>query len=210
MTKRPPDISISRLALYLRFLEDYIKEKGEHSTINSTELANLLERNPHQIRKDLSYFGKFGERGIGYRVKELRDKISKILGLERSWNICICGIGNLGSALFTYRGFKEMHLNIVAVFDNNPRKIGKLINGIKIYHPKDIPAVIKRLNIDIAVIAVPALAAQETANRLIRAGIMAILNFAPTKLNIPRHVKLRNVDLSSELINLTYFLSASK
>jgi redox-sensing transcriptional repressor len=116
-------------------------------------------------------------------------------------------MGNLGSALFTYHGFKEMRLNIVAVFDTDPKKIGKTIKGIKIYHPKDIPLVIKRLKIDIAIIAVPALAATEITNKLIKSGVRAILNFAPVKLSAPLKVKLRNVDLSSELINLTYFLA---
>jgi redox-sensing transcriptional repressor len=206
--RRPPEISISRLAFYLRFLEDYIKEKGSLSTINSTELAQFLDMNPHQIRKDLSYFGKFGERGVGYRSEELRDKIIRILGLSKKWNLCLCGVGNLGSALLAYRGFKQMHLNIVAIFDNNPEKIAKTIQEVKVYSPESIDSVVERLNIDIAIIAVPLTSAQKIADSLIKAGIRAILNFAPVKLNVPKNVKLRNVDLSTELINLTYFLSS--
>ncbi len=206
--KRPPDISISRLAIYLRFLEDYIKEKGLNSTVSSEELARSLDINPHQIRKDLSYFGKFGERGLGYRVEDLRDKIRRILGLGKIWNLCICGMGNLGSALLAYRGFKEMHLNIVAAFDNDAKKIGREFQGIRVYNPKSIPSVVKRLELDIAILAVPSFAAQETANKLINAGIRTILNFAPVKLNVPKNVKLRDVDLATELINLTYFLSS--
>jgi len=114
--KRPPDISISRLAVYLRFLEDYIKDKGTKSTVNSEELARFLDISPHQIRKDLSYFGKFGERGLGYRIEELKDNIHQILGLRRKWRLCLCGMGNLGSALFSYRGFRQIHLDIVAIF----------------------------------------------------------------------------------------------
>lgn len=205
--KRPPDISISRLAVYLRFLEDYSREKGPQSTINSTQLAHFLDINPHQIRKDLSYFGKFGERGVGYRAEELKDEINRILGLSKSWNVCICGFGNLGSALFAYKGFKQMRLNIVAIFDNNPKKSGKVPGAVPAYGADRIIPVVKKLNIDMAIIAVPAPQAQETADRLIKAGIRAILNFAPANLNIPQHVKLRNVDLSTELINLTYFLS---
>jgi len=206
--RRAPEISISRLALYLRFLEDYIKEKGPQSTINSTELAQFLDINPHQIRKDLSYFGKFGERGVGYRTEELRDKIIRILGLRKKWNLCLCGAGNLGSALLAYRGFKQMRLDIVAIFDNNPEKIGKTVRGVKVYSPASISSVVERSNIDIAIIAVPLTSAQKIADNLIKAGIRAILNFAPVKLNVPRNVKLRNVDLSTELINLTYFLSS--
>ncbi len=206
--RQPPDISISRLAVYLRFLEEYKKDKGSKSTINSEELARHLDMNHHQIRKDLSYFGKFGERGLGYRIEELKEKISKILGLDRKWNLCLCGMGNLGSALFAYRGFKQMHLNIVAIFDNDAKKTGKCIQGVNVYDPKSIPGVARKLNIDIAIIAVPQTAAQEITNKLVKAGIRAILNFAPVKLNVPKSVKLRNVDLSTELIQLVYFLSS--
>jgi redox-sensing transcriptional repressor len=112
--KRPPDISINRLAVYLRFLEDCWKEKGPKATINSEELARYLDMNPHQIRKDLSYFGRFGERGVGYHTEDLKNRIAQILGLDKKWNLCICGAGNLGSALCAYRGFRQMNLNIVA------------------------------------------------------------------------------------------------
>ncbi|MFA5156541.1 MAG: redox-sensing transcriptional repressor Rex [Candidatus Omnitrophota bacterium] len=207
---RPPDISINRLAVYLRFLEGFVEEKGADSTINSEELARFLDINPHQIRKDLSYFGKFGERGKGYRAEELRDKLRKILGLEKKWNLCLCGMGNLGSALFAYGGFRQLHLDIVAVFDNDPHKIGESVKGVKIFAPDKISRVAKQLHIDIAIIAVPPQAAQAVTDKLITAGVRAILNFAPVKLNVPASVKLRNVDLSTQLINLTYFLSCVK
>ncbi|MGE5197409.1 MAG: redox-sensing transcriptional repressor Rex [Deltaproteobacteria bacterium] len=207
--KRPPDISITRLAIYLRFLEDYRKEKGDKSTINSEELAKCLDINPHQIRKDLSYFGKFGERGVGYRVGELKERIARILGLHKEWNLCLCGAGNLGTALCAYKGFRQINLHIVAIFDSDPKKIGTSIQGVKVYSPADINTLVRRMKIAIAIITVPQGSAQEIANKLIRAGIRAILNFAPVKLNTPKHVKLRNADLSTELINLTYFLSSS-
>jgi len=208
--RRPPDISISRLAVYLRFLEDFVKEKGPHSTINSEELAKFLDINPHQIRKDLSYFGKFGERGKGYRPEELKDKLSQILGLAKKWNLCLCGMGNLGSALFAYQGFRQLHLDIVAIFDNDPDKIGKAVRGVKIFSSDKISRVVKQLNINIAIVAVPPQAAQAVTDKLTSAGVRAILNFAPTKLDVPASVKLRNVDLSTQLINLTYFLSSSQ
>lgn len=208
--RRPPDISISRLAVYLRFLEDFVKEKGPHSTINSEELAKFLDINPHQIRKDLSYFGKFGERGKGYRPEELKDKLSQILGLAKKWNLCLCGMGNLGSALFAYQGFRQLHLDIVAIFDNDPDKIGKAVRGVKIFSSDKISRVVKQLNINIAIVAVPPQAAQAVTDKLTSAGVRAILNFAPTKLDMPASVKLRNVDLSTQLINLTYFLSSSQ
>jgi redox-sensing transcriptional repressor len=206
--KRPPDISITRLAIYLRFLEEYLKEKGPESTINSEQLARYLDMNPHQIRKDLSYFGKFGRPRIGYPVEELKDNIAKILGLNKKWNICLCGAGNLGSALCAYKGFRGMNLNIVALFDNDARKVGKYIRGIKVYSHKSIASIVKKLKIDMAIIAVPLESAQGIADKLIASGIRAILNFAPTRLNVPRHVKLRNADLSIELVNLSYFLSS--
>jgi len=207
--KRPPGISINRLAVYLRFLETYSKEGDARSTISSEEFARSLDINPNQIRKDLSYFGKFGRQGIGYNIKELKEQISKILGLHKKWNLCLCGAGNLGSALSSYRGFREMNLNIVAIFDNDPAKINKKIQGIRIYNSKEIKRVIKKLKIDIAIITVPAAAAREISERLVTAGIRAILNFAPVKIGVPSSVKLRNVDLSTELINLTYFLSSA-
>jgi len=205
--KKAPDISISRLSKYLRFLEEYTKDKDSKSTINSAELANFLEINPHQIRKDLSYFGKFGERGVGYKIDELKDKIARILGLNKEWNLCLCGMGNLGQALFAYRGFKQMRLNIVAIFDNSSKKIGKEVQGVEVYGTDAVGRIVKAKQIDIAVLAVPSPAAQQVADKLVAAGIRAILNFAPAKLSVPKEVKLRNVDLSTELINLTYFLS---
>jgi len=208
--KRPPEIAITRLAMYLRLLEDYAREKDSKSAINSTELAQLLDINPHQIRKDLSYFGKFGERGLGYRIEELKEKIRRILGLDKQWNLCICGMGNLGSALFAYRGFKAMHLAVVAGFDNDPHKIGREYNGAKIYRTKSISSMVKKLGIEMAIIAVPASTAQSIVDALMKSGVRAILNFAPVSLVVPSNVKLRNVDLSAELVHLTYFLSAPK
>jgi len=207
--KQPPEISISRVAVYLRFLEDYLKENGPQSTINSSQLAKFLNINHHQIRKDLSYFGKFGEPGVGYRADELKERISKILGLRKKWNLCLCGLGNLGSALFAYKGFKVMNLNIVAIFDSNPRKIGRTINQVKVYDPANMQGVIDKMGVNMAIIAVPTEAAQDTVDKLVRSDVRAILNFAPIKLSIPAGVKLRNVDLATELINLTYFLSSS-
>lgn len=205
-----PEISISRLAVYLRFLDEYKKERNYKSTLNSEELANFLDINPRQIRKDLSYFGKFGERGLGYRIEDLREKINRILGLDRKWNLCLCGMGNLGSALFAYRGFRELHLNIVAIFDDDTKKIGRKFRGVRVYSPISIVSVVKKLNIDMAIITVPQASAQEVTDKLIKARITAILNFAPTKLNVPDTIKLRNVDLSTELIHLVYFLSSTR
>lgn len=203
-----PEISISRLSLYLRGLKAV--SEGGNQTISSYQLAKETGMKPDKVRKDLSYFGQFGRRGIGYSVNELTDTITRILGLNKQWNVAICGAGNLGSALATYKGFAKMGFKTAAVFDNDPKKIGKSWGKAKIFHPKQIPRVTKQKKIEIAIIAVPADAAQSVIDKFIRAGIKAILNFAPAKLSLPKDVKSRNVDLSMELVNLTHFLSLTE
>lgn len=205
--KRIPEASINRLNLYLRTLKE-LARKGEGVTVSSKQLAEELGINSHQVRKDLSYFGKFGQRGIGYRAKDLIEDINAILGLNKKWKICLCGLGNLGSALISYRGFKKEGLNVVAVFEKDKDKIGKRINGIEVFSVDKINKIVKEKNIEIGIIAVPVEAAQAVANRLINSGIKAILNFAPIKLPFSKEkVKIRNVDLSIELVNLAQFLA---
>ncbi|HOX54678.1 MAG: redox-sensing transcriptional repressor Rex [Candidatus Omnitrophica bacterium] len=205
--KRIPEASIHRLNLYLRTLKELAKN-SEDVTVSSKQLAEELGINSHQVRKDLSYFGKFGQRGIGYRTKELADDINKILGLNKKWKICLCGLGNLGSALISYRGFRKEGLNVVAVFEKDKDKIGKTINGIDVFSVERMNRVIREKNIEIGIIAVPADAAKSVASQLIDAGIKAILNFAPIKLSYPQEkVRIRNVDLSIELVNLAQFLA---
>jgi redox-sensing transcriptional repressor len=209
MMKTPPDIVIHRLALYLRFLEDCIRENTS-ATINSQYLSRKLHIPAHQIRKDLSFFGKFGAAGIGYGSQDLLKKIRDILGVDKPWDLCICGVGNLGTALLMYKGFRENNLNIVAAFDSDIRKIGRRKQGVTVYDIGKMPGILKRLRVDIAIIATPAAVAQEIADALVECRVRAILNFAPAKLTVPAHVKLRSVDLSTELINLTYFLCAAR
>lgn len=204
--KKPSKETINRLSVYLRILQE-LSKSGSLSTISSYDLAKESGISSDQLRRDLWYFGQFGKRGIGYSLERLKNKISQILGLDKTWNACICGVGNLGSALLAYNGFKEQNINIAASFDIDPKKVGKKKNGIKIYHLKDIKKVVKRLNIKIAIIATPAKVSQYAADKLVSSGVRAILNFAPTKITVSPSVKLRNVDLSTELFNLTYFLS---
>jgi len=205
--KRIPDATISRLNLYLRSLKDFSKD-NEEITVSSKQLAKELSINPNQVRKDLSYFGQFGQRGIGYRAKDLIKDITDILGLNKKWNVCLCGLGNLGTALISYRGFKKEGLNVTAVFERDPAKIGRKINNIRVFSVEQIRKVIRDKDIEIGIITVPADAAQGIADKLISAGIKAILNFAPVKLTTPKEkVKLREVDLSIELINLAQFLT---
>ena len=204
--RKPSRDTISRLSLYLRSLQELSRTQSP-GTISSGDLARELNISPDQLRRDLWYFGQFGRRVVGYSIDSLKDKISGILGLDKSWNVCICGAGNLGSALLAYRGFKEQNLNIAACFDSDPRKVYKKKAAVTIYPLEDMKKTVKSLNIEIAIIATPTSAAQDVLNRLVACNIKAVLNFAPVKLIVPPSVKLRNVDLSTELFNLTYFLA---
>lgn len=204
--RKPSRDTISRLSLCLRILQELSKSR-KSNTISSGDLARELGISSDQLRRDLWYFGQFGRRGVGYSVESLKNKISEILGLNKNWKVCICGMGNLGSALLAYKGFKEQNLNISACFDNDPKKAYKKKGNILIYPLEDMKKVIKSMNIEIAIIATPTAAAQGILERLVCCDIKAVLNFAPVKLTVPAGVKLRNVDLSTELFNLTYFLS---
>jgi len=204
--KKPSRDTISRMSLYLRALQELSKVQAS-PTISSLGLSRELNISPDQLRRDLWYFGQFGRRGVGYSIDSLKNKISEILGLNKRWNICICGMGNLGSALLAYKGFKEQNLNISACFDADPKKIYKKKGGIMIYPLEDMKKIIRSSRIEIAIIAAPVNAAQTIVDRLVSCDIKAILNFAPVKLAVPPKVKLRNVALSTELFNLTYFLS---
>ena len=204
--KKPSRDTISRMSLYLRALQ-VLSQTQASPTISSLGLSRELNISPDQLRRDLWYFGQFGRRGVGYSVESLKKKLSQILGLNKSWNVCICGVGNLGSALLTYKGFKEQKLNIAAGFDVDPNKVNKKKSGIDIYPLQDMKKVIKTKAVKIAIITTPYFAAPAIMQKLISCGIRAILNFAPIKLTAPAQVKLRNVDLSTELFNLTHFLS---
>jgi len=199
-----PAESIKRLSLYLRNLRYLAKDGIE--TISSDKLAQDIYVSAAQVRKDLSYFGDFGTRGVGYNVKSLISEIKSILGLYREWKIALIGVGRLGSALLSYPGFKEFGFRISIAFDSDPKKIDKIYQGIKIKNFSEIERIIKKENIKIAIITVPASAAQDIADRLVRAGIKAILNFSPRYLNIPENIKVKTVDIAVELESLAYYL----
>lgn len=203
-----PDISIARLSVYTRALGELLGQ--EIRTISSRQLAERIGVTPDKVRKDLSYFGQFGHRGVGYDVETLHNSITRILGLNRPWNIAICGAGNLSRALFTYQGFLRQGFKIVAVFDNHPKKLGTRWGRIRIADSREIYSTLKKKKIEIVIIAVPAPAAQAVTDEFVRAGVKAILNFAPVKLSVPTSVKLRDIDLSTEIVNLTHFLSSPK
>lgn len=198
-------MTIRRLSIYSRCLAQ-LEEDGV-KTISSQELAERFHLNSAQVRKDLAYFGEFGIRGIGYYVGNLRAELQRLLGLDREWRVALVGFGNLGSALFHYRGFGHQGFRIAAIVDDDPAKAGRPVNGLTIVPLAELPRAVKANDIQIGVIAVPAEAAQLVADRLVAAGVRAILNFAPARLKVPKEVRLQNVDFSIELENLSFHLA---
>ncbi|HHY14181.1 MAG TPA: redox-sensing transcriptional repressor Rex, partial [Thermoanaerobacterales bacterium] len=179
--------------------------------ISSTEMANKIGITPAQVRRDLAYFGEFGTRGVGYNVKDLKENIIKILGLNRRWKVALIGAGNLASALTNYKGFYERGFDIVAIFDNDPNKIGKMISDRTILDfEKDLGNTIDELDIELAIVAVTASNAQEVVDSLVEAGITGIVNFAPTSISAPKDVIIRRVDLASQLEVLTFNIENRK
>lgn len=202
-----PEATIKRLSIYMRVLRD-LEKKGVE-VISSAELADICGVNAAQIRKDLTYFGEFGVRGVGYYVKELHFDIRKVLGLNQKRNVALIGVGNLGRALASYRSFAEHGYVFVAAFDVDSQKVGTFLpSGIAIEHLDELPRVAREKRIEIAIITTPAEAAQEAVDAAVRAGIRGILNFAPVQVSVPDHVKLKRVDLTTEFDNLVYHLSS--
>jgi len=200
-----PEMTIRRLSIYTRCLLQ-LEEDGV-KTISSQELAERFNLNSAQVRKDLAYFGEFGVRGIGYYVSSLKAELQRILGLDREWPVALVGLGNLGSALFHYKGFSRQGFRIAIVFDDDPAKAGREIGGVPIVSTRDVAREVKARAIQIAVLAVPADAAQGVADQLVAAGIKAVLNFAPARLRLPKDARLKNVDLSIELETLSFYLA---
>jgi redox-sensing transcriptional repressor len=191
------------LPVYLRALVD-LAERGMH-TVSSVALADAAGVNSAKIRKDLSYLGSYGTRGVGYDVEYLIHQISRELGLEQDWPTCIVGIGNLGQALSNYGGFRQRGFRIAALFDADAAKIGERVNGLEILALDDMDRVVKEEEITIGIVAVPARNAQDVADRMVTAGISSILNFAPVVLQVPDRISLRKVDLSIELQILSFY-----
>lgn len=200
---RIPEPTIRRLPLYLRVLADL--ERGGGRTISSKELATLCRVSPAQIRKDLSHFGSLGRRGVGYDVNGLRSELERILGLDRPSALVIVGAGNLGSALGNYAGFAGRGFEIVALFDTDARKVGRTTRaGKPVLHMDRLADEVRRHDARIAIVAVPAEGAQPVVDRLVAAGVTAILNFAPTLPQAPEGVRIRHVDLRIELEGLAF------
>lgn len=209
--KKPLRVSgstVKRLSKYYRTLNELIKE--DIDTISSEALAKLEGVTSAQIRKDFSFFGNFGRRGLGYNTQELKTHIAGILGLNRHWNVAIIGAGNIGSALIDYAEFKAHGFHIKLVFDNDPSKIGKTLKSLIVKDIETIESECRRENIEIAIMAIPAPAAQAVAERINKAGVKGILNFAPKRLQLPEHVVIRQENTAMELETLSYFIMNQK
>jgi redox-sensing transcriptional repressor len=199
---RIPDETVRRLPVYLRgllFLSDH------KQNISSRNLADFISVNDSQIRKDFSYFGVFGTPGVGYDIRKLIRQIKKMLNLSVPHKAALVGAGNLGSAILAYPGFRMYGFDIAAAFDNDPKKIGREINNVRI---EDISSLrtLKRRKISLAIIAVPRDAAQQTADALVKAGVKGILNFSPLRITVPKKVKVITIDIAMELARLPYYI----
>ena len=201
----PPDVVVRRLPLYARSLR-YLLHEGVLS-VSSQELGDRINVTAAQIRKDLSYFGEFGKQGIGYDVERLLEQIDQILGLDRAWAVALVGAGQLGEAIVRYEGFRAQGIHIAAVFDANPEKIGKMLGSVVVEHGDKIAQTIPARRIEMAIIAVPADRAQGVANDLIKAGVRALLSYAPTVLQVPQGVWVRYIDPLSVLHSMTFYLA---
>ena len=203
--RRIADSTVRRLSLYLRFLEES-SQRGL-VTISSDELARRGGTTSAQVRKDLSFFGSFGKRGLGYSVPELTDSLREILGLRRDWQVIIVGAGKIGMALAQYRGFRQRGFRVTAVYDRDPKKIGTRWDALTVRDMAEIERDIAREHPDIAVLTTPAEEAQNVVDRLVGAGMRALLNFAPIQLHVPPEVTLKNVNMAMELEGLSFALT---
>jgi redox-sensing transcriptional repressor len=197
-----PEATVGRLPVYLRCLVD-MAERGTH-TVSSEQLAEAAGVNSAKVRKDLSYLGSYGTRGVGYDVEYLIYQVRRELGLEQDWAVAIVGVGNLGHALANYRGFAERGFRIVALLDADPDKVGERVGDLTVEHVDDLDRVVKDERVAIGVVATSAASAQEVCDRLVAAGVASILNFAPAHVQVPAGVSLRKVDLSTELQILSF------
>jgi redox-sensing transcriptional repressor len=200
--RRIPEATVARLPVYLRCL---LEVAGDTGTISSERLAELAGVNAAKVRKDLSYLGSYGTRGVGYDVEYLMFQMSRELGLTQDWPVVIVGIGNLGHALANYGGFTERGFPVAALVDADRSKVGQLIGSTPVRHIDDLPQLVADLGVSIGIIATPASAAQDVADRLVGAGVTSILNFAPVVITVPEGISLRKVDLAVELQILSFY-----
>jgi redox-sensing transcriptional repressor len=203
--KRIADSTVRRLSIYLRFLEEF--EGRGLATVSSDELARRGGTTSAQVRKDLSFFGSFGKRGLGYSVPELATALREILGLGKEWRVIIIGAGKIGAALAQYRGFSQRGFRITAAYDTNPDKIGRTLDGVEVRDMSRLEKDVAAEQPDIAVLAIPSEGAQEVLDRVVKAGLKAVLNFAPSQLHAPPDVTVKTVNMAMELEGLTFALT---
>ena len=201
--RRIPEATVARLPVYLRSLAELVDEKV--ATVSSETLADMAGVNAAKVRKDLSYLGSYGTRGVGYDVEYLLFQMSRELGLTHDWPVVIVGAGNLGQALANYGGFTDRGFPVAALVDADRAKVGHVFHGVPVHHIDDLPELASDLHVAIGIIATPAAAAQGVADRLVEAGIRSILNFAPVVIAVPDGASLRKVDLALELQILSFY-----
>ena len=206
--KVAPKAVVGRVSLYLRQLEAF--QAQGLSTVSSSQLGSALGINDAQVRKDLAFFGQFGYPGIGYRIVELGATLRRILGIDRDWPLALVGLGNLGRALLKYRGFRNRGFHIVALFDNDPEKIGQEFDGMTVRPTDALSDAIREHNVSLAILSVPSDVAQRVADQLVASGILGIFNFAPMPLAVAPHVSVVGVDLSVQLEHLAYKTQAAQ
>ena len=199
-----PEVVILRLPVYVRVLTQLADEGVE--VVSSRELGDRLGVTPAQIRKDLSYFGRFGKQGRGYNVSYLVGELREVLGLDREWNAAVVGVGRLGRAIVNYPGFSPEGFKMLAAFDADPTQVGTSVGGIEVWSMGEMEAAIKEMGVDIVIVAVPALQAQEVIDVLVNCGVKAILNYAPIAPKIPEDVRLRSIDPVLSMQTMTYHL----
>jgi redox-sensing transcriptional repressor len=199
-----PEVVVNRLPQYVRALNQLLRQNTE--IVSSQHLGAMLHITPAQIRKDLSYFGRFGKQGRGYNVRYLQSSLREILGLDNKWNITVVGVGRLGRAIIGYPGFTPEGFNIVAAFDADPRQVGQSIGGLIVQPMAELSDTVRRKDIRIGIVAVPAAQTEEVVSELVRCGIKSILNYAPLSPAVPEGVKLRSIDPVLALQSMTFYL----
>lgn len=203
-----PEVVVLRLPQYVRALGDLLKRNVQ--VVSSQQLGEHLQMTPAQIRKDLSYFGRFGKQGRGYPVRYLLEELRQVLGLERKWNTCLVGVGRLGKAIIGYPGFTPEGFNIVAAFDMDPEQVGQTIGDLVVQSVSKMDEIIKERDIRIAIVAVPGSQAQDVIDELVKCEVKAILNYAPVGPQVPEGVRIRNIDPILALQSMTYYLKSGE
>ncbi len=208
MTLEIPEVVINRLPVYARALTD-LAMRGE-MVVSSQALGELLDVTPAQIRKDLSYFGRFGKQGRGYNVEGLLARLREILGIDRQWQVCLVGVGRLGQAIAEYGGFGPQGFQIVGAFDADAAVAGTVVGGVAVRQIGDLDEFLRDHRVDIGIVAVPAGGAQAVVDRLVEAGIRAILNYAPISPHVPRDVVIRNIDPVLAMQSMTFYIKRAE